>query len=134
MRSRRDTYTLYVLKVVAGLFVLFATPFDAFLASADSGTLAVSPDTVAPSTPLTLTWSLPAAAVSATDWVGLYRQGAPDTPFDFTLSWTWATGSPTGSRTLAGPATPGTYEVRYFSKSSFVRLLTSNSVTVTSAN
>ncbi len=73
---------------------------------------------------------------NATDWVGIYRTGSPDTP---SISWSYmnglqdppATGSSTATLTFTAPAVGGTYDVRMFANNGYVKLATSNIVTVT---
>ena len=73
---------------------------------------------------------------SPTDWIGLYRTGAPDSP---SLTWTYLNGSqvppvtPLTNATLAltVPTVGGTYEVRFYANDGYDKLATSNIVTVT---
>jgi hypothetical protein len=110
-----------------------ASPTTAF-------TLTASPAVVSPGGSLTVRWTAPPTEVSSTDWLGLYQVGSPNTSY---LWWTYLTGTtaagqsqlspppPVGSLTLPAPATPGTYEVRYFRKQSYTHLVaTSEPVTV----
>src|SRR5258705_2810148 len=73
---------------------------------------------------------------NATDWVGLYAVGAPDMPAPST--WIYLNGMKTPPGTgltgatlqFTAPAPPGTYEVRFFSSNSYVKLATSGNVVV----
>lgn len=114
----------------------------------DSGTAACHPAGAAPAAPalaapgaataggtLTVSWSGVAAATS-TDWVGLYRQGAPDTAavrWFYTATCTSSTGTAraAGSCTIPVPSTRGTYELRLFKQNGYTRLATSGPVAVT---
>lgn len=46
----------------------------------------------------------------ATDWVGVFAAGAPDTQY---LSWSYVPAGKAGALSLTAPAAPGIYEVRY---------------------
>ncbi|MDQ3173100.1 MAG: hypothetical protein M3Q91_05235, partial [Acidobacteriota bacterium] len=90
--------------------------------------IAASPSTVSVGGPLAVTWSIPSNQ-SQTDWVGLYRAGAPDTA-GRELWWRYTGGSPTGSFTLNAPLEAGQYHFRLLLNNSFSHVATSNSVTV----
>jgi len=70
------------------------------------------------------------------DWVALYRTTTSDGAY---IAWQFLNGTtmppPTGrsgaTLQFVAPTTPGTYEVRFFSNNTFVRLATSGPVTVT---
>ena len=47
---------------------------------------------------------------AATDWVGVFAAGAPDTQY---VSWSYVPAGTAGSLSLTAPSTPGIYEVRY---------------------
>lgn len=63
------------------------------------------------------------------DWVGIYRDGAPDTAY---LTFAYTNGRPGGARELAIPAgtAPGEYQVRLFSNDSYTRLAVDNPFTL----
>nr|MBA3569716.1 hypothetical protein [Pyrinomonadaceae bacterium] len=92
--------------------------------------IAASPSTVSVGGPLAVTWNIPSNQ-SQTDWVGLYRSGAPDTA-GRELWWMYTGGSPTGSFTLNAPLEAGQYQFRFLLNNSFSHVATSNSVTVSS--
>jgi subtilisin family serine protease len=91
--------------------------------------LSASPASIAVGGSLTASWSN-VCAPTGSDWIGLYRAGAPDTSY---LAARYTTGSASGSVPFAIPATlaPGTYELRLFPNGGYARLAVSNSVTVT---
>ncbi len=70
------------------------------------------------------------------DWVALYRTTTGD---DAYIAWQFLNGAKTAPPTgtsgatlqFVAPITPGTYEVRFFSNNTYVRLATSGAVTVT---
>jgi len=73
---------------------------------------------------------------SPMDWLALYRTSAPD---DAYLMWQFMNGLRTPAPSIglttatlrfSAPSTPGTYEVRFFSNNTFVRLATSSTITV----
>ena len=98
--------------------------------------LGVSPGTVARGGTVTATWS-GITAPSATDWIGLYSPGAPDTSY---LAWIYvscsqAPGAPRAAGSCgfvipAGVAT-GSYELRLLANDGFTRLATSGPLNVT---
>jgi len=73
---------------------------------------------------------------SPLDWVGLYRTTTGD---DGYIAWQFLNGTKTAPSTgmngatlqFMAPITPDTYEVRFFTNNTFVRLATSSAVTVT---
>lgn len=91
-----------------------------------SSSLTASPVTIGQGFAVTVTWT-GVVNPRTKDWVGLYRVGAADTSF---TSWAWATGQATGSVSLPIIAPPGQYEFRYYINDTYVRLLTSNPITV----
>ena len=72
---------------------------------------------------------------NATDWVGLYPEGAADKSF---VAWCYLDGTKTArttGRTSATvscftPLVPGRYQVRLFANSGYTKLATSNTITV----
>jgi uncharacterized repeat protein (TIGR03803 family) len=100
---------------------------------ANGSTISVVQSTVTRGTPANVTWS-GIASPSATDWIGLYAVGAPNSPF-----WDWAyvscSRTPTaakssGTCTLTIPGNPpsGNYNLRLFSNNGFSLLATSNTI------
>ena len=69
------------------------------------------------------------------DWVGLYDAAAADTAF---IQWIYLNGTKTAptsglanaSLQFTAPATPGTYDVRFFVNDGFTRIARSLTVTV----
>jgi hypothetical protein len=94
-------------------------------------TLTASPPSVQAGGSVTATWSgIPSPAPN--DWIGLYHSGEPDDHRLLRYQNTNST-APNGNTSFALPAnlTPGTYELRLFSKGGYTRLATSNSFAVT---
>lgn len=91
--------------------------------------LSVSPTSVGQGGNITATWS-GIAAPTGSDWIGLFVPGAANTVY---LSYQYTNGAASGSMPFAIPGTvaAGTYELRLFSNSSYIRIGTSNSFTVT---
>src|SRR6185436_1305176 len=101
-------------------------------------TVSASPANILPGGTLTVTWS-GITSPSATDWLGLFQPGAPNTAF---IDWIYVSCSKTpsdsraaGSCSFGVPATvaPGTYQLRLLSNDGFTLLATSNNVAVTSS-
>jgi len=90
--------------------------------------IAVNPTTVTTGATVTANWS-GIAPPTATDWIGLYFPGAPNTSY---LAWRTTTGTASGSVPFTIPASlaPGTYELRLFANNGYTRLAVSNSFTV----
>src|SRR6185295_12974493 len=98
--------------------------------------IALSATTVAASAPVTAT--IENGPGTAGDWVALSAEGASDGTY---LDWKYLNG--TQSRPATGvtgaavpftmPATPGTYNVRFFLNDSWTKLATSTTITVTAA-
>jgi len=88
--------------------------------------LTLNTSTAAPGTPVTVT--LTGGQGGATDWLALAAASAADTSY---LQWTYVgDGVTTRTWTVTMPSTPGTYQFRLFPNNSYVRLVTSPSVTV----
>jgi subtilisin family serine protease len=87
--------------------------------------IAASPTTVNPGTAVTVNWS-GIAAPSATDWIGIFAPGAPNTSIH--LGWRYTTGTASGGVPFTIPITlaPGTYEFRLFSNNGYTRLAVGN--------
>ena len=96
-----------------------------------AATLSVTPSSIVQGGSVTATWS-GITTPTATDWIGLYPTGAPDT-YTSRISWQYATGTASGSVSFAIPATitPGTYELRLFTNFTYTRIGKSNTFTVT---
>ncbi|HLG69272.1 MAG TPA: carboxypeptidase regulatory-like domain-containing protein, partial [Chloroflexota bacterium] len=133
-------------------FTLPTTPgtYEFRFFSASGGAAAAASGTVTVSSATTIS----AAASSATagqgmavswtgstdkqDWIGLFATGASDTSY---LAWAYTSCShswnssavASGSCTFTLPTTPGTYEFRFFSASSDTSVISSGTVSVTSA-
>jgi phospholipase C len=71
-------------------------------------------------------WNAPAGAASQ-DWIGLCAVGAGDSAC---ASLRYTEGAQSGRDTARAPATPGTYEFRYFLNNTFVKQATSAAVAV----
>jgi pectin methylesterase-like acyl-CoA thioesterase len=90
-------------------------------------TVNAAPDVLAPGDPITVNWSAPPGH-SDTDWIGLYRRGAPDG--DYVSVANTATRATTGTLTFTAPADDGPYEFRYFLADGFTKAAISNTVLV----
>jgi hypothetical protein len=98
-----------------------------FTLSTTSYTLTADPSAVPTGGTITVSWTAPAGS-SASDWIGLYPIGAPNTRY---LAYRYTNGAPSGSVTFTAPATLGTYEFRYLLKACYTSVAASNPVTVT---
>jgi len=106
------------------------------LAAQSPPTLTVTPTSVAPGGIVTVTLSN--GPGNTNDWVGLYSSSAPNTMM---LDWKYlngtrvapAAGATGATVTFMMPGTLGTYNVRFFSKDTYVLLATSATITVQSA-
>jgi len=101
-------------------------------------TITASPTTLMPGSSVTATWS-GIGSPTTMDWIGLYVPGSADTTF---VAWMYVSclqvpggALAAGSCPLVIPntLTPGTYELRLMANNSYVRLATSNPLTVTAA-
>jgi hypothetical protein len=92
-------------------------------------TVSATPVSVPPGGQVTASWSAPAGR-PATDWIGLYRVGDPNTSY---LWWQYTQGAQTGSVNVTAPSTNGQYEFRYLTQDSFNLAATSNAFSVTGA-
>ena len=63
----------------------------------------------------------------ATNWIGLYKVGDPDTHYRW---WRYTGGATSGAFSLTAPDTPGAYEFRMFSDNGYNKIATSRTVTV----
>jgi hypothetical protein len=97
--------------------------------------VSVSPSTASSGQAVTVSWS-GIAVPSATDWIALYSAGAADDTF---IDWTYVSCSTTPGAGAAAGSCPfvvppgvgaGAYEIRLFTDNQFVRLATSNALTV----
>src|SRR5206468_10972661 len=118
----------------AGLFSLL-TPDSRILAQA-APTVTVTPATIAAGGMVAV--NVANGPGNTTDWVGLYAAGASDTTM---LDWKYLSGTrtapaaalTTATITFAVPSTAGAYNVRLFSRDTYVKLTTSATITVQSA-
>jgi len=92
--------------------------------------IAASVSVVSAGNPLAVTWNIPKNQ-SKTDWVGLYKVGAPNTDGS-ELWWRYTGGARNGNLTLNAPLQGGQYEFRLFLNNSFKPAAISNPVTVKS--
>ena len=97
----------------------------------------VSPTTIAPGGTVTVNWS-GLAAPTASDWIGLYASGAPNSAY---LDWMYVSCSKTPGSPRANGSCPvpfsgslpvGSYLLRLFANDGFTVLATSNVFSVTS--
>lgn len=91
-----------------------------------SFTLTASPSGVAPGGGITLSWTAPSGR-PATDWVGLYAVGTPNTAY---IAWGYTGGAPSGSMGFTAPGNGGRYEFQYLLNDGFTSGATSNTVLV----
>lgn len=96
---------------------------------AEQYTLTATPSTATAGEAITVNWNAPAGH-PATDWIGLYSVGDPDTSL---IAWQYTEGAAAGSMTFTAPQPAGQYEFRCFTNDTFTRVATSNQVTVNSA-
>jgi hypothetical protein len=89
-------------------------------------TVTASPSTVARGSTISVNWSAPTSH-SATDWVGLYLVGAPNTTF---VLWQYTTTATSGTMTFTAPTQPGQYEFRYLLNDGFTGAASSNFITI----
>ncbi len=88
--------------------------------------LTASPSVVAPGGALSVSWTAPSGR-PATDWIGLYRVGAPNSDF---LWWQYTQGATSGTLTTNAPSEAGQYEFRYLLEDGYVDTARSNVVTI----
>ena len=88
--------------------------------------LTASPSTVNAGQSITVSWTAPSGQL-ATDWIGLYKVGDPDTGYS---AWQHTGGTTSGSTTFTAPSQAGQYEFRYFLNNGYTKTATSNTVTV----
>jgi phospholipase C len=97
--------------------------------SGGSTTLALSPSTVVAGGAVSISWTAPAGS-SSTDWIGLYKVGAPDSP---SLWWQYTNGATSGTFHTTAQGAAGTqFEFRYFLNNGYTKTATSNTGTATS--
>ena len=91
--------------------------------------LSVSPTTIGAAATVTANWS-GIASPTATDWIGLYKPGAPPSP---SIAWRYTTGTAAGNVPFTIPSTvaAGTYELRLFANDGYTLLAVSGPITVT---
>lgn len=94
--------------------------------AAGAYTLTATPNPASPGGQLTICWTAPNGS-SITDWIGLFREGSPNTD---NLWWRYTSGAPSGCFTLEAPTQPGQYEFRYLLNDGYVNVARSNVVTV----
>jgi hypothetical protein len=88
--------------------------------------LTATPATVSAGGTITVNWIAPSGRPT-TDWVGLFRVGAPNTP---AIAWQYTNGTANGSFNVTAPAQPGSYEFRYLLSGGYTDVARSNTVTV----
>jgi RHS repeat-associated protein len=110
-------------------FTRLATSAGVSVAAAPPVTLSASPASVPTGgSSVSAAWTS-IVAPSATDWIGLYNPGDPDTAF---ISWRYTDGAAASSVpfSIAASVAAGTYQLRLFSNNGFTRLATSAALTV----
>ena len=116
---------------------------NGFARLATSSTVTVPPPTVTATAPTVVAGSpigfvVTGGPANPVDWVGLYRTTTSDGAY---ITWQYlngtmiapATGTSAATLQFVAPMTPGTYELRFFSNDTFIRLATSSAVTITPA-
>jgi hypothetical protein len=88
--------------------------------------LTTNPSTVSIGGSFVANWAAPAGS-SPTDWIGLFRIGAPNSP---SIAWRFTGGTTTGGVTFTAPNQPGQYELRYFLNNTYALVLKSDPITV----
>jgi len=98
-----------------------------------AATLSVTPSSIVQGGSVKATWS-GITTPTATDWIGLYPTGAPDT-YTSRISWQYTTGNASGNMPYTIPTTvaQGTYELRLFTNFTYTRIGKSNPFTVTAS-
>jgi hypothetical protein len=89
--------------------------------------LTPSLNTVTPGSPLSVSWTAPRGGAS--DWIGLFKVGDPNTNYEEHW-WKYTEGAISGTLTLAAPTQPGQYEFRYLLDDGFDETVRSSAVTV----
>jgi subtilisin family serine protease len=89
-------------------------------------TLTPSPLSVVAGAPLAVSWTAPPGE-SATDWIGLFHVGDPNTAYGW---YGYTNGATSGTLNLTAPAA-GQYEFRYFFQNGYTQGAVSPTVTVT---
>ena len=90
-------------------------------------TLTPAPLAVNTGSPLAISWTAPAGR-PATDWIGLYRVGDPNTAYGW---WAYTSGATSGTLNLTSPSQAGQYEFRYLLNNGYQDSARSAAVTVT---
>src|SRR5207247_2585446 len=88
--------------------------------------LTPSATSLSPGAVLIINWTAPMGRPS-TDWIGLYQVGDPNTSY---LSWAFTNGAASGTMTLIGPRSAGTYEFRYLLNRGYTDVAKSQTFTV----
>lgn len=102
-----------------------SVPVAVVAAASEEYTLTPSSTQVSMGAALQIQWTAPAG--SATDWIGLFQSGSPNTA----PVWWVYTGSVTaGSATLEAPRIPGEYEFRYLPNNGYTDVAQSATVKV----
>ena len=96
---------------------------------ASAQTVSVTPSSIVVTEPITLSFTAPSGS-SASDWIGLYTVGDPNTSYQAVF---FTNGATSGSWDIYGPSSPGNYEFRYLVNNSFTSVATSNTLTVAPA-
>ena len=129
----------YVLRLLASDgFSQLSTSNNITVTSNGNPTLTASPTSSPPGGMLTAAWN-GIASPSSTDWIGLYLPGTANTAY---IDWIYVSCSKTPGNSLPSGSCPFfvpasiasvTYELRLLANDGFTSLVTSNPVTVTSA-
>jgi hypothetical protein len=93
----------------------------------DGVTVSASPSTVKVGGGLSVTWGAPAGRPGS-DWIGLYRVGAPND--DTYTWWQYTAGVTQATVAVPVPSQPGNYEFRYFVDEGYIDAARSGVVTV----
>jgi hypothetical protein len=90
-------------------------------------TLTATPANTNPGGAVTVAWTAPAGA-AATDWVGLFQVGAPNSP---AIWFQYTNGLTSGSATASVPEATGLYEFRYLLQNGYTDVIHSNTISST---
>jgi RHS repeat-associated protein len=134
MRPYRSTFaqSLLLISIVCSLMLISTSFFDGGEASAQGGySVSASPGSVHMGQPISVSWTAPSGA-SASDWIGIYKVGDPDSSY---ITYIYTQGASSGTTTFYAPAfygvASGQVEFRYFVNNGYGRAATGNTVTAT---
>jgi len=107
-----------------------ATSNKVTVGTAAAYSLSASPASVSVGANITVSWTA-GSDRTATDWIGLFKVGTADTSY---IWWQYTNATASGSFNVTAPAVVGEYEFRYFKQNGYLKLATSNTITVGSTS